>query len=505
MKIYTPRQLAEADKITIQKQHISSLQLMERAASLAYQKIKEKERIDNSAFAVFCGVGNNGGDGLVIARKLAEDNATVKVFIVRYGVKPSADFSANFMRLQKLKAVEIITLNEQAASPTISTDWIIIDAIFGIGLNRSMPQWVNKLVAHLNTQQTLVWAIDMPSGLPAHSILEGGEVLKATYTLTFQCPKLTFFLPQTAAFAGKITVLDIGLDADYLQQLKTNFIQLEIGQIASLPKKRPHFAHKGTFGHGLVVGGSYGKMGSVVLATQAALRAGAGKVTSLIPSCGYVILQTTAPEAMVLTSPETTHLSDFEAPTFIPTTVCFGIGAGTHPDTATFFKTLLQQTEAPMVIDADGLNILARHLDWLSLVPQNSLLTPHPKELSRLIGPWKNDLEKIRKASAFVKKYAIILILKGAFTMIFTSKQVYINSTGNPGMATAGSGDVLAGLLTGLMAQGYTPEEAALLGVYLHGKAGDIAVEDSSEEALVAGDLILNFGRAFQALKKETQ
>jgi len=271
--------------------------------------------------------------------------------------------------------------------------------------------------------------------------------------------------------------------------------------LKSIYKKRPQFSHKGSFGHALIVGGSYGMIGSMVLASKAALRSGAGKVTTLIPKCGYEILQIAVPEAMTITGENEQYLQNLEKLDFQPKTICFGMGAGTKKETADFFLDLMKSTENPLVIDADGLNLLSKHKFLLEFIPKNSVLTPHPKELERLIGKWDSDIEKIDKTQNFAIKHQVVMLIKGANTLIITPEQIFINTTGNPGMATAGSGDVLSGVIAGLLAQNYSPENAAVLGVWLHGKAGDLSVKKSAEEALIAGDLIAYFGKAFSILK----
>ena len=284
-------------------------------------------------------------------------------------------------------------------------------------------------------------------------------------------------------------MLNIGLDEHFLKTLHPDFYYLE-SDIQQLQRRRAKFSHKGTYGHALLVGGSYGKIGAVVLSGTAVLRAGAGLLTVAIPQCGYNILQTALPEAMVLTCEEEKHYKTVEIP-FTPSAIGVGIGWGTHPETASALFGLFQQyPDIPFVIDADALNILAQHPEQLKNLPKNAILTPHPKELERLIGKWDDDLHKLTKAKVFAKEHKIILLIKGAYTMITDGEKYWINSTGNAGMATAGSGDVLTGMLTGLRAQGYSAVEAACLGVFLHGLQGDRAAKKMGMERLIARDLL---------------
>lgn len=503
MKIFTSEQLKEADRISMEKQKITALELMERTATLAFNEIHASLKGVATTIYVFCGVGNNGGDGLVIARLLIENGYKVKTFVVNYTDKRSACFLDNYDRIKETSNDWPILLTSEKDFPEISKNDFVVDAIFGIGLNRPLVDWVAILVKHINDSEAFVLSIDMPSGLFMERVpKEKEQVINAGATLTFQTPKLVFFLPQTAKFVGNFVVLDIGLDPEYLQKAET--IAELIGKQEVLPFYRPRkkFSHKGDYGHSLIVGGSYGKMGSIVLAATAALKIGAGKVTALIPKCGYAVLQTSLPEAMVIVSEKDAYLTEKELD-FVPETICFGIGAGKHPETIIAFEKILKDAEHPMVIDADGINMLGENNHLLKEIPKNSILTPHPKELERLIGKWKDDFDQLKKAKDFVKKHQVILVIKGAFTKILIENKLYVNSTGNPGMATAGSGDVLSGMITGLVSQGYNPEIAAIFGVYLHGKAGDIAAGKYSFESMLAGNISENIGAAILDLFKK--
>lgn len=500
MKIFTAKQLAKADQITVKKQAISSLELMERAASGAFEKILKRLENFEGIVNVFCGIGNNGGDGLVIARKLAERGFRLRVFIVDYSPKHSPDFEVHLKRLKQVYEENVIFINKNKVKLQLYNNEIIIDAIFGIGLNRPLLDWVDDLLGYINNTQCFVIAIDIPTGMiPDHSPEKEQNILKADLTLTFQSPKFAFFLSQWVDYVGEMKLIDIGLDKDYIAETDTEAVLIQEEKILTLRKPRKRFSHKGTYGHCLIIGGSYGKIGSIALSSKAGLRVGAGKLTTLIPSCGYEILQTSFPEAMVLTTDDKI-LTQFTELPFTPEVICFGMGAGTAKETATFFEDLLKVTHKPMLIDADGLNLLAKDNDLLKLIPENSVLTPHPKELERLIGSWNNDFDKLEKTKTFVQRHKVIVVVKDAISMTVTRKNIFVNSTGNPGMATAGSGDVLSGMIAGLMAQGYSSENAAIFGVYLHGKAGDLSLKKLSEEALIARDIIKNIGKAFLSL-----
>ena len=500
MKIFSAAQLKKADELTIKNQGITSIQLMERAASLITNEIDKRLQNADIAIKIFCGIGNNGGDGLVIARQLIEKGYRVKVFVVNYSDNRSQDFLINYDRLKETTNDWPEYIKDEGDFPEINPNEFVIDAIFGIGLNRPLEGWICELVSHINASKAFILAIDMPSGLFSDRVpAEKDRLISANFTLSFQTPKLVFFLPQTMDFVGDLQVLDIGLDREFLSSEKTNYELINKHEARILYKPRKSNSHKGNYGHALVIGGSYGKIGSVLLSTKAALRTGAGLVSTFIPKCGYNILQTALPEAMVITDKNEEKLTNIDHK-MDPSVICFGMGAGKDPKTVEAFKELLQKTEKPMLIDADGLNMISENQELLEFLPKKSVLTPHPKELQRLIGDWTEDFEKIEKVQEFTQSHDLILVLKGSHTFVFGEGNVYINNSGNPGMATAGSGDVLSGIIAGLISQQYSSLAAAILGVYLHGLSGDIVAENRSYQALISGDIAENMGAAFQSL-----
>jgi len=503
MKIFDVQQLAEADKVTIKKQGITSEMLMERAANLVYNEIHSRLQGAQLPIKIFCGIGNNGGDGLVVGRLLLEQNYNVTIYVVNYSNARSKDFLANYNKIKDISTTWPTLINGREDFPELSDEDFIIDAIFGIGLNRPLEDWVAQLVKHINKSRAFVVSIDMPSGLFADKTPSKKDaVIKAKFTLTFQAPKLVFFLPQVAEYLGDLQVLDIGLDREYLDKTSVKALLIDKQEAITFYIPRENFSHKGNYGHSLIIGGSYGKIGSISLTAIAALRSGAGLVTIYAPKCGYQILQTVLPEAMVLTDKHENELSKIEFE-IKPDVICFGMGAGTSKITTIAFKELLEKTKDPMVIDADGLNILSKEKELLKQVPENSVLTPHPKELERLVGKWKDDFEKLEKARIFSKKYKLVLVIKGAHTITVSGDKLFVNNTGNPGMATAGSGDVLSGVITALISQGYEPAIAAVFGVYLHGRAGDISAEKLSYQGMISSDIAKNIGAAFLDLFKK--
>ena len=499
MKIYSSQQMQEADKATIQRQNISSLELMERAATKVFDLIHHKLQGAPIPIHIFCGIGNNGGDGLVISRLLNMHGYHVKTYVVNFSDHRSKDFLANYDRLKEIAKEWPVQLKSEEDFPEIDHNDFVIDAIFGVGLNRPLVSWVVSLVKHINKSECFTLSVDIPSGLYTDKMPDDPEgVCFADVTVTFQLPKLVFFLPQTAVYSKDLQVVDIGLDVSFLAQHPGIGELIGGNEVLPLYRHRQKFSHKGTYGHCVLIGGSYGKIGSVTLATKAALRTGAGLATAYVPECGYEVMQTVVPEAMVITDDDD-ELAEISLD-FKPSAVGIGIGLGTSTKTIKAFGEFLRNNKAPIVVDADGINILAKQAELLEFLPKQAIITPHPKELERLIGSWKDDFDKIEKVKAFSKQYDCIVVVKGAHSLTIYRDQLFVNNSGNPGMATGGSGDVLTGMLTALLSQGYPPLHAAIFGVFLHGNAGDIAAQHTGFEGLIAGDIIARIGAAFSDL-----
>jgi hydroxyethylthiazole kinase-like uncharacterized protein yjeF len=502
MKIFSAAQIKECDAYTIQTARITSADLMERAATRCVDWLKNNFSRE-ALFVILCGPGNNGGDGLAIARLLHQRGYGVKAFLLNFGNELSPDCAANLQRLQQ-KDGQLVTVVEPGAFITdLPPHVVIIDAILGSGLSRPAEGWVAAFIERVNKMANHKVAIDIPSGLPADIAVDGDAVvLRANDTLTFQFYKRCFLHPESAPAAGNIHILDIGLDKDFIQNTHTQYRTLDKEDVAAFFKPRNRFAHKGMNGSVLLAGGSYGKIGAMVLTTKAALRSGAGLVTALVPECGYNIMQTAVPEAMCLTNGAQSLEAINNWEHFEVTGI--GPGMGTARTTAQALGTFLEACKDPVVLDADALNIIAANPDLLSKLPKNSVITPHPREFSRLFGDNTNTMIQVDNARIQAMRYNINIVLKGHHTAIVnTEGECWYNMTGNAGMATGGSGDVLTGIITGLMAQGYTPQQAAMLGVYLHGAAGDLAAKELSEEALVAGDIIDYLGKAFMTLYQQ--
>ncbi|MCW0483306.1 NAD(P)H-hydrate dehydratase [Gaoshiqia sediminis] len=503
MKIFTTKQIAEIDQYTIQNEPIADIDLMERASLQLVNWLIH--RLSNERkLLFFVGPGNNGGDALSIARQMADCDYSCEVYLLDFGKGLKGSPAINWQRLVEQGKVKLVKIASEADFPEIPADAVVIDGLFGSGLTRPLDGLAESLVVRINDRGAMVVAVDIPSGLfgEDNSQNDLSKVIRASHTLTFQFPKLSFFFPEHEQLLGDWEVLPIGLHPEAISTMRTPFHFLTDKYITSLIRPRGKFSHKGTYGHALLIAGSYGKMGAAVLASKACLRGGTGLLTSHVPHTGYGFIQSCVPEAMCsidasdLMFTEFPDLKSFSA-------VGVGPGLGCKSNSQRALKELLLANPQKLVLDADALNILSQHEDWYGLLPKNSILTPHPKEFERLAGETADSWSRLLLQQWFSKNHGVIVVLKGAHTCItFPNGQVYFNTTGNPGMATAGSGDVLTGLILGLLAQPYSPEEAALLGVYLHGLAGDLAMKQYGQEALIAGDLIDHFGKAFLELTK---
>lgn len=503
MKLFRCDQIKQIDDYTIKNEPVTSIDLMERAVG---QLLKwYLPRFERSArIIIFVGPGNNGGDGLAFARLLASARYNAEVHYIDFTEKTSDDWKINFERLKIETEVPFYYIKKLDQFPSISPGDIIIDAIFGSGLTRPVEGLPRDIILQINQTETTVISIDIPSGLFCEDNTRNKyeSVISADFTLSFQFPKLSFMFAENAQRIGEWSVLPIGLSTNAIQNTITSYFFSEKKDIVPLLKKRNKFDHKGTFGHGLLFAGSSGKMGAAVLGAGAALRSGIGLITCHIPLSGVTIVQGALPEAMVEPDRNEKHLSEI-GNTDLFSAIGIGPGIGLAPESLNAMHKLLEECEKPIVIDADGLNILSFNKDWLSLIPEGAILTPHPKEFERLAGNSENSFLRLQRQIELSEKYKCIIVLKGAHTSITTPEgNVYFNSTGNPGMATAGSGDVLTGILLSLLAQGYPPENAAVLGVYLHGLAGDIAAEESCYESIIASDIIKSLGKAFNKVRE---
>lgn len=501
MKIFSAEQLRAWDAYTIAHEPVSSIDLMERAAGKCAEWMIE-HHYAGKPLHIFCGKGNNGGDGLAIARILLQKGCTVTIYILEFGNKGTDDFQFNLQKLHEVTA-DIHFLQSLEFFPSLTKDDVAVDAILGTGLNKPIEGITADLVQHINLSPATVISIDIPSGMPADKSCKDATVIHAQHTLSFQLYKQCFLLPENEEACGEVHLLNIGLSKEYYQQTIARLQLIDQEIIKQIYHLRKSFAHKGTFGHALLVAGSYGKTGAAVLAAKGCLRSGAGLLTVHTALCGYETLQSTIPEAMVDTDKELYFISTVAKDITRYSAIGIGSGIGLNESTADMLIQLLKETHQPVVIDADALNILSIKQNIRTYLHEDCILTPHPKEFERLFGKTTNDFERKELALQKAEELNCIIILKGHYTFIACPNgDAYFNSTGNPGMATAGSGDVLTGILTGLLAQGYSAEEAAVLGVYLHGLAGDFAAMHLSQEAMLASDIISHLGKAYQHLSQ---
>lgn len=503
MKILSAAQTRTADLYTIGHEPVVSIDLMERAATVFCNWFDSTFGGGEQAVCILCGIGNNGGDGLAIARLLCRRFYRVRVLLCRTGGNMSPDCQTNLERLPGSGAVEFAELEEYSPFPVLDPDYILVDAIFGSGLNRPVTGYWASCLEYFSAHPGIRVAVDIPSGLPADSHCTG-VAFRAGFTFSFQRPKLAFFIAENAPFVGKWAFGDIGLDEAFIEAQDSPYHLVTENMLRPLLQKRPRFAHKGHFGHALLICGSHGMMGAAVLSARSCLRAGPGLLTVHVPGCGYDIMQLAVPEAMVSTD---THEKRWtEAPDTTKYTAV-GVGCGIDKEDTTFkaLQALLPLVGSrPLVLDADALNLIAMGR-LQHEIPQDSVLTPHPGEFDRLFGPSENSFQRLERLRHSAIQYRCYILLKGAYSCVATpTGRCFFNSTGNPGMATAGSGDVLTGIVTGLLAQKYSHETALLLGTFLHGRAGDIAASELGQEALIAGDITERLGRAFLSLQNKT-
>ena len=491
MKILSIDKIREADRYTIEHEPISSVDLMERAAGQVFEWLIPF--LDGeSVVKVFCGTGNNGGDGLVVARLLYEKGFEPKVFMVGNPDKMSPDCKDKVESLRYKTGIVPTPIHSVDVFPAFAEGEIIIDALFGSGLNRPVEGLAAELIEYLNQQNAIRISIDIASGLFADGPSPAGAIIKPDYTLTFQQPKLAFLMPENDPYVGKLEILDIQLHPQYLLEITTNNFFVDKELIKPIIHRRTKYSHKGTYGHALLVAGSEGKTGAAILGAKSCLRTGVGLLSVRLPQSAWTPLQASLPEAMIQIDDK---LDAYNA-------IGVGPGLGTDDNAQRMVRHLIQDTHVPLVMDADALNIMGENKTWLVFLPAKTILTPHPKEFERMFGKTSNSFERLELQREMAKKYHIIIVLKGANTAVaMPNGAVFFNSTGNPGMATAGSGDVLTGMILSLLAQHYTPEEAAVLGVYLHGLAGDFAAEASSQEAMIASDITDHIGKAYTSLK----
>ncbi len=494
MKIFTAEQIRNWDKCTIARAGISSTKLMENAATACLKWIKKKLHHHNN-FIIFCGTGNNGGDGLALARLLHKSGCSVKVYVLQSN-KQSADFLYNLQKMPRAKTTIHFIENVKDFPAMYGRD-VVVDALFGTGLNRPLNGLAARLVQHINKAKAQVISIDIPSGLMAEAYT-GDEawIVKAGHTLSFQVNKLAFFMPGNIEYTGEVALLPIGLNEVYYAETPAVFETADRELIKKIYKPRNPFAHKYSFGHALIYAGSKHMMGAGVLCCKACVKTGAGLVSIMVePGCEQVI-HISLPEAI------TTAEKDTGKSWIKKSVVAMGPGLEASSKNKTLLKKLLSNWKGPLVLDATALSLLSPFIKLLPLRTEHPvILTPHTGEFEKLFGKSTNDFARVKSAVDKAKSLHCYIILKGHYTLIATPEgNHFFNTTGNAGMATAGSGDTLTGIVCGLLCQGYTEKDACIFGVYIHGLAGDIAAGKLSQEAMLASDISENLGEAYKAI-----
>lgn len=491
MKIFLTQSIKGLDAYTIENEPIASIDLMERASQVLAKAIAERWTVD-TPFAVFAGPGNNGGDALAVSRLLVEKGYRVEVYLFNTKGELSPDCEVNKERLADVQNVDFHEVTSQFVPPVLTDEHVIVDGLFGSGLNKPLSGGFAAVVRYINASPAKVVAIDVPSGLMGeeNTFNVRANIVRADVTLSLQLPKLAFLFAENQELVGEWELLDISLNEDAIEEADTDYFLLEGEDMQELLKPRGKFAHKGDFGRALLIAGSQGMAGASVLAAKACLRSGIGLLTVHVPYCNNVIVQTSVPEAMTeLDRGDTcfacpTDTDDYQA-------VGIGPGLGKSEETEAALLEQIDACAAPMVVDADALNILAGHRSYIGRLPKGSILTPHPKELERLVGKCQDSYERLTKARELARTAGVFIILKGAYSVVITPQgKCFFNTTGNPGMATGGSGDVLTGVVLALLAQGYLPQDAACLAMYVHGLAGDIACKKKGVVGMMAGDIV---------------
>ena len=504
IKIFPTIQLKELDAYTIENEPVSSIDLMERASRALARAMSERWSAE-TPFTVFAGPGNNGGDALAVSRLLAERGCRVEVYLFNTKGTLSPDCETNKERLAGVAGIDFHEITTQFVPPVLTAEHVVVDGLFGSGLNKPLSGGFAAVVKYINTSPVTVVAIDVPSGLMGEDNTYNiqANIIRADLTLSLQLPKLAFLFAENAPFVGEWQLLDIGLSEEAIEEKEADFALTEHEDVASMLKPRGKFAHKGNFGRALLIAGSQGMAGASVLAARACLRSGVGLLTVHIPFCNNFIVQTSVPEAMTEIDINDVRFScatdtdDYQA-------VGIGPGLGKARDTEAALLEQIESCQTPMVVDADALNLLGEHRSYIGRLPKGSILTPHPKELERLVGKCQNSYERLTKARELARSAGVHILLKGAYSVIIApSGKCWFNPTGNPGMATGGSGDVLTGVVLALLAQGYDAETAARMAAYVHGLAGDIACKKHGVMGMTAGDIVTCLPPAWRMLEEK--
>ncbi len=505
MKLFTTEEIRAIDRRTIEQEGVPSLELIERVAEGVADEISSRWR-SNKPTMVFAGPGNNGADALGAARLLFERGFRPEVFLFNIGGdKLSTDCAASRDRmLAEVPDIIFHEVKDRFSMPKITTNHLVIDGLFGSGLREELQGGFKSLVQYINDENATVVSIDLPSGMFGdwNPQIVNRNTIHATLTLAIQFPRISFFIPDNAELIGEWKIIDIGLSEKAIATSPANFCLVEQRDVHRRLRHRKEFASKADFGSGILYAGSYGMMGAAILAARGALRAGVGKLTVNSPKCGYQIMQSSVPEALFRHNRGEINIIDIH-PERDFSAIAVGPGIGTNELTVKAVKDFLASINQPVILDADALNCIAIKPSILNTIPVLSILTPHAGEFDRLFGPQPSAEARLRKAIEMAKYYNILIILKGRYTAIVRPDgKVYFNSSGCPAMATAGSGDVLTGVLLSMLAQGDPAELASLIAVYVHGLAGEMAAAEQGEYGVTAGDIASYIGKAISEIMK---
>ncbi|MCH5239021.1 MAG: NAD(P)H-hydrate dehydratase [Muribaculaceae bacterium] len=491
MKIFSSELIKEIDKATCENQGITSLELMERAASAVSCEIVSRftpaQRI-----VIFAGPHNNGGDALAVARLLYEQGyRKLEVFLFNVMGRLSHDCGEEKKSLDSIEGIDFTEVTRDFQPPYLSEKDVVVDGLFGSGIKGPLQKGFLTLVKYINDSGAYVISIDLPSGLSGefNENISRRDMVHANLTLTFQFPRLSFFFEENQDVIGEWKLLDIELDEKKIKETAVDYILVDERNVRPLLKKRDNFSGKRDFGSALFFAGSWGMAGAAVLAARGCLRSGAGLATVHSAKGIMPVVQTSLPESLFEPDRNENYITDMSVH-HRHQVVAVGPGLGVNEKTIDALESLLMTYKQPLVLDADALNCMVKRPHLLSVLPSYSIITPHVGEFDRLFGNHNSNEERLRKAIDMAKYYNIVIVLKGHYTAtVKPTGRVYFNSTGNPGMATAGSGDVLTGVIAAFMAQGYKPEQAAFLGAFVHGMAGDLAAEKWGQAGILASDI----------------
>ena len=502
MKIFTTENIRKIDRYTIDDEGVSSQELIHRVAEGVVGEIISRWSPSKPTM-VFAGAGNNGADALIVAKLLIEAGFNTHVVLINVkGDSLSRDCRLAREELMSLGNVSMTEIVHTAHIPPLTADHLVVDGLFGTGLHNPLEGGYMAMARYINESGATVLSIDVPSGMFGdwNTRVLARNVVHADYTVAVQFPRLAFFLSDNADLVGKWKVVDIGLSRRAIEETPTKYFYIEKDDVKRVLKVRPDFCSKADFGHALLISGCYGMMGAAVLAARGALRAGVGKLSVHSARCGFNVLQTAVPEALFSPERNDIVISDM-TPRFSYTAIGVGPGIGTNDATKGALETLIKTIKRPMVLDADALNIIARNPSLIDHITPGSILTPHAGEFDRIFGSQASAEVRLLKALEVAHKYKLIIVLKGHYSAtVRPDGKVFFNSTGSAAMATGGSGDVLTGIITSLLAQGYKSEAAATAGVYIHGLAGDIAARSEGDYGTTAADIAASVGKAIKEI-----